>query len=144
MAYTPTVWETGDVITAEKLNKAENGIAAASVAELPSVSDVDEGKVLTVDSSGDWIAALPTGGALILTETAADDTYTLSATLGEIAAAAETGTVSLVDGSLQSGQMYMDYLVSISFDDRTSHYTVTIGSTEYTAATVNDYPSRTV
>ena len=30
MAYTPTVWETGDVITAEKLNKAENGIAAAT------------------------------------------------------------------------------------------------------------------
>lgn len=29
MAYTPTVWATGDVITAEKLNKAENGIAAA-------------------------------------------------------------------------------------------------------------------
>ena len=30
MAYTPTVWETGDVITAVKLNKAENGIAAAT------------------------------------------------------------------------------------------------------------------
>ena len=30
MAYTPTVWETGDVITAEKLNKAEQGIAGAS------------------------------------------------------------------------------------------------------------------
>ena len=30
MAYTPTVWATGDIITAEKLNKAENGIAAAS------------------------------------------------------------------------------------------------------------------
>ena len=29
MAYTPTVWETGDVITAEKLNKAEQGIADA-------------------------------------------------------------------------------------------------------------------
>lgn len=29
MAYTPTVWATGDVITAEKLNKAENGIASA-------------------------------------------------------------------------------------------------------------------
>ena len=57
MAYTPTVWVTGDVITAVKLNKAENGIAAASVAELPSVSDTDEGKVLTVDSSGDWVAA---------------------------------------------------------------------------------------
>ena len=30
MAYTPTVWAKGDVITAVKLNKAENGIAAAS------------------------------------------------------------------------------------------------------------------
>lgn len=29
MAYTPTVWATGDVITAEKLNKAEQGIADA-------------------------------------------------------------------------------------------------------------------
>lgn len=30
MAYTPTIWKTGDVITAEKLNKAEQGIASAS------------------------------------------------------------------------------------------------------------------
>lgn len=30
MAYTPTVWATGDVITAEKLNKAEQGIADAT------------------------------------------------------------------------------------------------------------------
>jgi hypothetical protein len=30
MAYIPTVWASGDVITAEKLNKAEEGIAAAA------------------------------------------------------------------------------------------------------------------
>lgn len=30
MAYNKTTWETGDVITAEKLNNAENGIAAAA------------------------------------------------------------------------------------------------------------------
>lgn len=30
MAYTPTSWQTGDTITAEKLNKMEGGIAAAS------------------------------------------------------------------------------------------------------------------
>ena len=30
MAYTPTVWETGDVITAAKLNKAEAGIQDAN------------------------------------------------------------------------------------------------------------------
>ena len=29
MSYTPTVWRTGDVITAEKLNKIEEGIANA-------------------------------------------------------------------------------------------------------------------
>lgn len=26
MAYTPTVWQDGDVLTAEKLNKLENGV----------------------------------------------------------------------------------------------------------------------
>lgn len=30
MAYTPTVWATGDIITAEKLNKIENGIENVS------------------------------------------------------------------------------------------------------------------
>lgn len=29
MAYTPTVWAVGDVMTATKLNKLENGIASA-------------------------------------------------------------------------------------------------------------------
>lgn len=28
MAYTPTTWNTGDVITKDKLNKLENGVAA--------------------------------------------------------------------------------------------------------------------
>ena len=26
MAYTPTTWETGDLITAEKMNKLEQGV----------------------------------------------------------------------------------------------------------------------
>jgi len=38
MAYTPTVWQNGDTITAEKLNKAENGIAAASAAGIIPLS----------------------------------------------------------------------------------------------------------
>lgn len=29
MSYTPTTWETGDIITAEKLNNMESGIAEA-------------------------------------------------------------------------------------------------------------------
>ena len=30
MAYTKTTWNTGDTITAEKLNNLESGVAAAS------------------------------------------------------------------------------------------------------------------
>ena len=32
MAYTPNTWNTGDVITAEKLNNLEQGVAAAGAA----------------------------------------------------------------------------------------------------------------
>lgn len=46
MAYTPTVWETGDTITAEKLNKAEQGIAAANI--LPTPTENDVGSILMV------------------------------------------------------------------------------------------------
>lgn len=30
MSYIPTEWQTGDIVTAEKLNNMENGISAAS------------------------------------------------------------------------------------------------------------------
>ena len=61
MAYTPNEWETGDVITADKLNQLEAG--GARPGELPAVTAADAGKVLMVDSSGKWVAAaLPTAG----------------------------------------------------------------------------------
>ena len=53
MAYTPTEWATGDVITAAKLNNMEQGIEDAFVA--PAVTIADEGEVLTVNSSGEWV-----------------------------------------------------------------------------------------
>lgn len=31
MSYTPTVWANGDIITAEKLNKLENGLRSGGV-----------------------------------------------------------------------------------------------------------------
>lgn len=41
MAYEPTVWETGDVLTAEKLNKAEQGIEGATPVFIPITFDED-------------------------------------------------------------------------------------------------------
>lgn len=54
MAYIPTEWATGDVITAEKLNKAEEGIAAANPYIIPITW---EGSVATLAASYNDIKA---------------------------------------------------------------------------------------
>lgn len=38
--YTPTDWETGDVITAELLDKAENGIAKIAQGQIDNIMDI--------------------------------------------------------------------------------------------------------
>lgn len=47
MAYTPTEWETGDVITAVKLNKLENGVAAIDGVMVVLAEEVDDTATLT-------------------------------------------------------------------------------------------------
>ena len=64
MAYTPTVWETGDVITAEKLNKAEKGIAEASDAAF-YVTFTDDGETATADKTMDEIEAAISAGKAV-------------------------------------------------------------------------------
>lgn len=64
MAYTPTVWETGDVITAEKLNKAEQGIAAAAdqgLVVVPLTYDDDASAYVTDADFSDVKAAFLSG-----------------------------------------------------------------------------------
>lgn len=34
MPYTPTVWKTGDIVSSEKLNKLEQGVADATSEEI--------------------------------------------------------------------------------------------------------------
>lgn len=42
MGYTPTVWQTGDIVSSEKLNKNEEGIAGAyEIVYLSTVVDDD-------------------------------------------------------------------------------------------------------
>lgn len=58
MAYTPTVWVTGDTITAEKLNKAEQGIAdAGRIKIVPMKEDDAESSSLTWKEISDLVDA---------------------------------------------------------------------------------------
>lgn len=60
MAYVKTNWQTGDVITAAKLNNMETGIydatEAAADAFAPDIDDPQDGDVIKYDSTeGKWV-----------------------------------------------------------------------------------------
>lgn len=58
MSYTPTNWQTGDTITAEKLNKMEGGIEYANVP--PYNTDRNVTINCTIDAQTGEITAVPT------------------------------------------------------------------------------------
>ena len=62
MSYEKTTWETGDVITAEKLNNIENGIANSVV----TLSIVAGEPANHLDKTWSEINALIEGGSLVL------------------------------------------------------------------------------
>lgn len=52
MAYTPTVWKCGDTITAEKLNKLEQGVAnSGGGSESLVVRTTTDGSAVTLDKT---------------------------------------------------------------------------------------------
>lgn len=63
----------------------ELGVGGGS--DLPVVSPVDEGKVLTVDDQGKWVAKLPEGAVIIV-----DDGTSLDKTFAEIYDLIKSGT----------------------------------------------------
>lgn len=59
MAYSPTLWKRGDIITAEKLNKVETGLQAAASVDIQSVQ-------ATTLAAGASATAVIEGGVLKL------------------------------------------------------------------------------
>lgn len=53
MAYLPTVWETDDIISAEKLNHIEQGIQSADTGKADLVSGAIAGHLAMLDGKGD-------------------------------------------------------------------------------------------
>lgn len=77
MAYTPTVWETGDVITAEKLNKAEEGIADACVYMIPIDYDPETSEPYLQASFDDIYTAVSAGRLVLLKDEQSEKTVSL-------------------------------------------------------------------
>ena len=61
MAYTPTNWQTGDTITAQKLNKLENGVASGGDNFLVTLTPTGETTATSDKSSSEIIAAIKQG-----------------------------------------------------------------------------------
>lgn len=64
MSYTPTTWKDGDIITAEKLNKIENGIAGDVVWVEITVAPEGESGTRLQSSYGEIEEALLAGKAV--------------------------------------------------------------------------------
>ena len=60
MAYEPTEWKSGDVITSAKLNKIEQGVAAGGGVVVPKYTTTDDGDTYTCNMtfSEIWTACL--------------------------------------------------------------------------------------
>lgn len=88
MAYTPTIWQTGDTITEDKLNKIEQGILANSdydnIDDKPSINGVElSGNKSTVELGIDHV---PLADNLVATTGTTDTTpYVSRASQGPIA-----------------------------------------------------------
>lgn len=74
MAYTPTNWECGDVVTAELLNKLEEAVENLSV--IVDGMDGGGGLVITVDHTGQATKdQCPGGGKVFYTNTTWQEVY---------------------------------------------------------------------
>lgn len=95
MAYEKYTWQTGEVITQEKLNHMEQGIEDAY--ELPAVTETDNGKVLGVENgqfglvNGGDSDVLTIVNAIVQNNSGVFTVQYIDKTFEEIAAAVENG-----------------------------------------------------
>lgn len=57
MSYTPTTWRTGDTVTAQKMNKLENGVGDLSSEKISAPLNPSDGQFLVYSSEQSaWVA----------------------------------------------------------------------------------------
>ena len=114
MAYVKTVWETGDVITAAKLNNAENGIEAAN----------------------------EKGGVFMISETNVEDVHTLGKTWQEIHDAIESGDLCVIRYVSSPSLTYNVYVDMADYydNDGTTVYRIVSSEINYLCDSADAYP----
>ena len=156
MSYTPTNWQSGDIITSAKLNKMEQGIANGSggSSTLSGLTDVDisnptDGQTLMYNAtSGKWengSGGSSGGGVLALhvdTQTGA-----LDKTWQEIYDQINAGTICVVFQPISNdGITGLESLMVTSVEDQTQvawgngYVVICSGGFSLSAQTPNDYP----
>ena len=75
MSYEKTTWATGDIITAEKMNNIENGIASAEN-KLIKINATVSGSGITLGKTWQEIYDLMSAGSVVYTFAAGDESVT--------------------------------------------------------------------
>lgn len=114
MSYTPTVWATGDVVTAEKLNKLEQGVASAG------------------GGSG--------GGGNVLLVNCDLQTMTLDKTWQEIQTAMATSVVVIYQAAPDYGFWAHLYVTQVRSDEYGNYIIEVNNGDQFRATSASGYP----
>lgn len=110
MSYTPTTWHKGDKVTAEKLNKIEQGIVDAeqSGSSLPDYSQANDDDVLAIENGAPaWKEPSGGGGDIYAVTVDTSDMMTYSnpsKTVDEISAAFNEGKLPILRCRVVQGE----------------------------------------
>lgn len=85
MAYTPTVWQTGDTITAEKLNKLENGVASGEGGSFLVTATPTGQDTATIDKTYNEILTALASGQIPIMNVVVDGEYKASMSFNRVA-----------------------------------------------------------
>lgn len=109
MSYEPTNWKAGDTVTSAKLNKLENGLAAASQggSSLPTYTNSDDGKVLSLQATG-------------------ETTYETVTIIEQQTVSLSHGEAILAEGTFDMNWMQANDTATINIDGTDEIFTVTI------------------
>lgn len=145
MAYTPTEWASGDIVTSAKLNKLEQGVADAGSSFAPDITSPQDGDTLVYNATQQkWVnGAGAGGGVMILHE---DENGVLDKTWAEIKTALSTMLVSVYSEYEDDGAFYTqtDIVNNVNYMQMTESdvYQVVCSINSYLTSSEGGYPAK--